>query len=119
MTDDGGRDLAPNATPPDDDGEAERLRARELRHIVLRKSIRRERARRAGETNVWSWMGTFGLVGWTVTVPTLLGVALGIFIDNRVDSSISFTITLLVVGAAAGVTMAWYWIRRESQEEDR
>ena len=60
----------------------------------------------------------FGLVGWTVAVPTLLGLALGVFIDNRVESSVSFTITFLIVGVAVGVSMAWYWIRQESRGDD-
>jgi ATP synthase protein I len=63
-------------------------------------------------------MGMFGLVGWTVAVPTLLGLAFGAFLDGRIDSSVSFTITFLVVGAAIGASMAWYWIRRESEGND-
>lgn len=104
--------------PTVDEGLDEaREHADALRRIVLRKSIQRERARRTGSATIWSWMGTFGLVGWTVAVPTLLGVALGVFLDGRTGGSISFTITFLVVGAAVGVTMAWYWIRRESEGE--
>ena len=50
------------------------------------------------------------LVGWTVVVPTLLVLAFGLYLDDRIDTSISFAITFLVVGAATGVSMAWYWI---------
>jgi ATP synthase protein I len=103
-------------TPPE--STPERTRADELRGIALHKSQRRERARRRGTDNIWSWMGMFGLVGWTVAVPTLLGLALGVFLDNRIDSSVSFTITFLVVGVATGAAMAWYWVRRESQGDD-
>jgi len=127
MTDDGPRPERasapdePSAPSFDETGETARVaraRADELRRIVLHKSVRRARARRRGRDNVWSYMGMFGLVGWTVAVPTLLGVALGVFLDNRVDSSISFTITFLVVGGAVGAWMAWYWIRRESEGDD-
>lgn len=100
------------------EGPPERTRAEALRGIALHKSRRRERARRRGTDNVWSWMGMFGLVGWTVAVPTLLGLALGVFVDNRVESSVSFTITFLIVGVAIGAAMAWYWIRQESQGDD-
>jgi ATP synthase protein I len=107
-------------TPAEDAPEAspERNRAEALRGIALHKSQRRERARRRGADNVWSWMGMFGLVGWTVAVPTLVGLALGRFLDNRVESSVSFTITFLVVGVAIGAATAWYWIRQESQGDD-
>ena len=60
----------------------------------------------------------FGLVGWTVAVPTLLGLAFGVFVDNRVESSVSFAITFLIVGVAVGATMAWYWVRQESRGDD-
>jgi ATP synthase protein I len=110
--------VADDVDEPDEYDEAARERADELRRIVLRKSIRRARARRRGSGTIWSWMGMFGLVGWTVAVPTLLGIALGVFLDDRTDNSISFTITFLVVGAAVGVTMAWYWVRRESEGDD-
>jgi ATP synthase protein I len=113
MTDDR-HDSPPTAA----EGSPERTRAEALRGIALHKSQRRERARRRGTDNVWSWMGMFGLVGWTVAVPTLLGLALGLFIDNRVESSVSFTITFLVVGVAVGAAMAWYWVRQESRGDD-
>ena len=113
------RDVAPaEELPVTSDGEADRRRAEDLRRVVLHKSLRRERARRRRDDSVWVWMGNFGLVGWTVAVPTLLGLALGRFIDDRVETSRSFTITFLVVGAAVGVSMAWYWVRRESQGDD-
>ena len=57
-------------------------------------------------------------MGWTVVTPTLLGLAFGLFLDNRIDTSISFAITFLVTGAAVGVSMAWYWIRQESRGDD-
>ena len=113
MTDDR-HDSPPTAA----EGSPERTRAEALRGIALHKSQRRERARRRGTDNIWSWMGMFGLVGWTVAVPTLLGLALGVFVDNRVESSVSFTITFLVVGVAIGAATAWYWIRQESQGDD-
>lgn len=98
--------------------DADRRRADELRRVVLHKSLRRERARRRGDESIWAWLGTFGLVGWTVALPTLLGLAFGRFLDGRVDTTSSFTITFLVVGAAVGVSMAWYWVRRESEGDD-
>jgi ATP synthase protein I len=112
-------DVAPaEELPAAPNGEAELRRAEELRRVVLHKSLRRERARHRHDESVWAWLGTFGLVGWTVAVPTLLGLALGRFVDDRVETSLSFTITFLVAGAAVGVSMAWYWVRRESEGDD-
>lgn len=115
-----GADAASDVSTATAGNEAdERRRAEELRRVVLHKSLRRERARHRRDESIWTWLGTFGLVGWTVAVPTLLGLALGRFLDDRIDASVSFTITFLVVGVAVGVSMAWYWVRRESEGGDR
>lgn len=90
----------------------------EFRRIVVGKSQRRDRARRRDDESIWAYLGTFGLVGWTVAVPTLLGLALGLFLDGRYSDPAgrSYTITFLVLGVAVGCGLAWYWVRRESSD---
>ena len=39
-----------------------------------------------------------GLIGWSVVVPTLLGAALGIWLDERHPGAHSWTLALLVAG---------------------
>jgi ATP synthase protein I len=56
-----------------------------------------------------------GIIGWSVTVPTLLGVALGIWLDNRHQGSHSWTLALLVAGLAIGCANAWYWVAKENK----
>ena len=41
------------------------------------------KARRRGVPSVWSGFGMFGLIGWSVAAPTLLGVLLGTWLDKR------------------------------------
>ena len=101
---------------PIDDEELAHLEA--LRKTVLRKSLRREKARGRRKDSVWAWLATFGLVGWTVVVPTVLGLALGRFLEDRIEGSVNFTITFLVVGAAVGLWMAWHWVRTESHHHE-
>jgi ATP synthase protein I len=89
----------------------------EFRRIVVGKSQRRERARSRDDASIWSYLGTFGLVGWTVALPTLLGLAFGLYLDDRLSDPVgrSYTITFLVLGVAVGCGLAWYWVRRESR----
>lgn len=89
----------------------------EFQRIVVGKSRRRDRAKRRHDESIWSYLGTFGLVGWTVAVPTLLGLAFGLFLDRRLSDPAgrSYTITFLVLGVAVGCGLAWYWVRRESR----
>ena len=89
----------------------------EFQESVRRKAERRLRARRRGDEGVWHWLGMFGLVGWAVAVPTLLGIAAGAWIDRRWDGDISWTLSLLFLGVVVGCLHAWYWISQERNGE--
>jgi ATP synthase protein I len=82
---------------------------------IRSKEARKQRARDERGRGILFGMGMFGLVGWSVAIPTLLLLALGIWIDARVDSSYSWTLMLLVLGIGLGCLNAWYWVREESQ----
>lgn len=85
----------------------------ELARTVGTKEERKMRARRRGSRTLLFGMGMFGLVGWSLAVPTLAGLALGIWLDQRFGGRHSWTVTLLVAGIAAGCVNAWFWIDRE------
>lgn len=78
---------------------------------------RRLKARREGDRSVWFGLGMMGLVGWSVAVPTLIGVAVGLWLDNNYDTTRSWTLALLLAGVAVGCFNAWFWIKRESTRE--
>ena len=86
-----------------------------LAGTVQRKARRRRRADRQRDHPVWFWFGMFGLVGWSVSVPAVLGVLLGWWIDHRYPGSISWTLNLLVVGLLIGCWNAWRWLSREGR----
>ena len=58
----------------------------------------------------------FGMVGWSVAVPTLLGAALGIWLDKNYPESFSWTLTFLIIGLITGCIIAWYWVDKEDKE---
>jgi ATP synthase protein I len=78
-------------------------------------SSRKIRAKKEKQKGLWYGLGMFGLVGWAVSVPTLLAVALGIWIDQSFKSKYSWTLMLLVLGIGIGCVNAWYWITKESK----
>jgi ATP synthase protein I len=90
---------------------------RDVTGIVGRKAERKLRARRERRRGVWFGLGMFGLVGWAVALPTVTGVALGLWLDARFPSRISWTLSLLLLGALLGSLNAWYWVKRESRDE--
>ena len=87
-----------------------------LSQEVGAKATRKLRARRHKKQTVWFGLGMMGLIGWSVVVPTLLGVALGIWLDKSHPGSFSWTLTLLVIGLVIGCLNAWRWVAKEERE---
>jgi ATP synthase protein I len=83
------------------------------------KQTRKLRARREREEDrrVWFGLGMFGLVGWSVAIPTLIGIALGVWIDMTWPSRVSWTLMLMFIGVILGCLNAWYWVQRESRRD--
>jgi ATP synthase protein I len=73
-------------------------------------------ARQNKSKAVWFGLGMMGMIGWSVAVPTLIGVAIGIWLDVNFSSHISWTITFLFVGLVMGCINAWYWVEREQKK---
>lgn len=79
------------------------------------KAERKLKARRNTTSEVWFGLGMMGLVGWSVVVPTLLGAALGIWIDKHHPGTHSWTLALLVAGLSLGCLNAWHWVAKEDK----
>mgnify|MGYP001547681530 CR=1 FL=1 len=65
--------------------------------------------------SVWSGFGLFGMVGWSVAVPALSGVALGWWLDKKYPQHFSWTLTGLLAGLIAGCVIAWNWVSKENK----
>lgn len=76
------------------------------------KEARKVRARGRKDKNLWFGLGMFGLVGWSVAISTLLGTAIGIWLDMNYPSRFSWTLMLLFAGVILGSLNAWYWVNR-------
>ena len=94
---------------------------KELCRKVKAKEARKMRARQQTDQSVWFGLGMFGLVGWSVAIPTLIGIALGVWLDLKSSSRYSWTLMLLILGIGLGCLNAWFWISRERKmiEEDK
>ncbi len=76
---------------------------------------RKLRAKRRGVQGIWLGLGMFGLIGWSVAIPTLLGTLLGVFIDKQYTGVHSWTLSLLIVGLFVGCLNAWHWVAKEEK----
>ncbi len=88
-------------------------------HTVGEKARRKLLAQRQRNQSIWFGVSLFGLVGWSVVTPTLMGVALGIWIDTQWPSRFSWTLMLLFMGLTLGCLNAWQWVSREQQKIQR
>ncbi|MDD2321466.1 MAG: AtpZ/AtpI family protein [Geobacteraceae bacterium] len=91
----------------------------EFKDKVGKNEQRKLKALRDGEQSVWFGLGMFGLIGWSIAIPMLIGIALGIWLDNRLGDRISWTLTFLLVGVVVGCLNAWYWLSKERKEIER
>jgi len=94
-------------------------RQEELTRALDEAEKRKIRARRRREESIWFGLGTFGLVGWSVAIPTLIGLALGLWLDAHYPQRFSWTLALLFAGIILGCVNAWYWVSRERAEIER
>jgi len=78
------------------------------------KAARKLKARKSDQ-GVWFGLGMMGLIGWSVVVPTLLGAALGVWLDEHHPGKHAWTLALMVVGLAIGCANAWFWVAKEDK----
>jgi len=83
---------------------------------IEKKEKRKLRARGKKNQAIWFGMGLFGVIGWSVMIPTLIGIAVGIWADRRWPGNISWTLTFLFAGIILGCLNAWYWVEKERKE---
>lgn len=76
----------------------------------------RKMAAQRDRKSALSGLGLFGLIGWSVTVPALLGILLGVWLDKHVKQNFSWTLSLLLAGLMFGCFIAWNWLQKENQD---
>ena len=86
-----------------------------LSRQVGAKAARKLHAHHKGDQSVFFGLGMMGLVGWSIVVPTLLGVGMGVWLDGYAPGKHSWTLALLLAGLVVGCLNAWLWVTKEEQ----
>lgn len=89
---------------------------RDFSHKVGEKEDRKIKSLRENKKSVWFGLGMMGMIGWSVAVPALLGILIGLWLDRKYPQPFSWTLMLLVVGVFTGSILAWYWVEKEDRE---
>lgn len=82
---------------------------------LAKKVSRKLQAQDSKSSTIWFGLGMMGLIGWSITVPTLLGAALGLWLDSHQPGQHSWTLALLAAGLTIGCFSAWRWIAKEDR----
>ncbi len=96
---------------PDQSQKPERKLSPSAERMIQQVHARQQRMARRSNGSLVHSMAILGVIGWSVVLPTLIGVAAGIWIDAHWQSRISWTLILMVAGLLLGCANAWRHIR--------
>ncbi|MCB1363373.1 MAG: AtpZ/AtpI family protein [Rhodobacteraceae bacterium] len=85
---------------------------------IGRRAQRMKEARERSGPSPLRGFGTFGMIGWSVAVPTVGGALLGLWLDRVAPQAFSWTLALLLGGVVLGGLIAWGWIEKEGGGDD-
>jgi ATP synthase protein I len=105
--------------PEQDPPEGRPAAGEEFTSQVSRKEARKLKAKGRQPEGVWFGLGMFGLIGWSVALPTLAGALLGAWIDRTWPSRYSWTLMLLLGGIILGSLNAWHWVSQEHKKIEK
>lgn len=83
---------------------------------IAEKEKQKLKALHEKNKGVWMGLGMMGMIGWSVVVPTLLGAALGFWLDSKYPQTFSWTLSMLLLGLLSGSIIAWYWVDKEDKQ---
>ncbi|MDY0249535.1 MAG: ATPase F0F1 [Pseudomonas sp.] len=86
-------------TEKDNASEAIRRRAQRMQHM-----------RDEPKYSPLNGLGVFGVIGWSVAIPTVGGAFLGLWLNRVAPQSFSWPIALILGGVVLGAMVAWSWI---------
>ena len=70
--------------------------------IQARRKLEAKRAQRDSNRIIGAGLSAIGFVGWLVVLPTVIGTALGVWLDRHYPMSHFWALTLLFAGLFAG-----------------
>jgi ATP synthase protein I len=113
-----------NMQPNSRETKATEKPKRVLAEQIDTKVKQKLKAQRHSGASAWFGLGMMGLIGWSIALPTILGAALGLWLDEHYKVEHSWTLALLMAGLTLGCFTAWNWVSkedkamREDNEED-
>lgn len=82
---------------------------------IRRDAERMQRARARTGFSPLRGLSAFGVVGWSVALPTVCGALLGLWLDRVLPQAFAWTLALILGGLVLGLIVAWDWLARENR----
>lgn len=83
---------------------------------IRRRAERMQQARNERKYSPLSGLGVFGVIGWSVAIPTVAGAFLGMWLNRVAPQSFSWPIALILGGVVVGGMVAWSWIDKNQDQ---
>lgn len=77
---------------------------------IRRRTQRMQKTRDEPQYSPLNGLGVFGVIGWSVAIPTVGGAFLGMWLNRVAPQSFSWPIALILGGVVLGGLVAWGWI---------
>jgi len=104
-------------TPPNRP-DLDQLKADRIAQAAQTALQRKRQGLEEPEPSLGSRLGQMGILGWTIVLPTLLGLVLGHWLDHRFGTGVFFSAPLLMIGAGFGLWSAWKWMHRQTRSQE-
>lgn len=80
--------------------------------VIEDKERKRIRAESERKNESFIWLRVFGIIGWSVITPVLLGIVSGMWIDKTFHPKFSFTLMFMFGGLMLGCFNVWNWLKK-------
>jgi len=85
---------------------------------VRKKAEQMQKTRRRGAYSPLHGFSAFGVIGWSVAIPTVLGVIIGKWLNSGAPQPFSWVLALMLGGLLIGIIVAWEWIAKNQDKND-
>ena len=87
----------------------------ELHETVKRVERHMQIADTDKERSVGQNLALIGSIGWLIVGPTVIGIFVGRWLDEWMESGIFWTGACIIIGVSIGSMLAWKRLRREGK----
>ncbi len=98
---------------------------RDTEERIRHQAARMRKVRRTPGASPLRGLSAFGIIGWSIAIPTVAGALLGLWLDRVAPRGFSWPVALILGGLVIGVIVAAEWVLKEARamrtgnEEDR